>query len=117
MVPVPLPSPGRGNAAYLIVSVDGGRILAVWEDMLWAIDARSLQIVDALKLPAPVDGMSQSVGGGEFYLLPATTGNLAVNARGMFAVDPAALELRRHAEDWPALRIPFFFVAPAAARR
>jgi len=111
------PRPAGVYAAYVIVSPDSRRVSVVWEDMLWAIDARPLQVVDALSLPSAVDGMAQSVDGIELYLLPATMGVLAVNERGMYAVDAATLELRRHAEGWPPLILPFFFAAPAVARR
>jgi hypothetical protein len=81
--------------------------------MLWALDAETLQVVQELRLPAPVDGMVQSVDGRELYLLPSMSGNLAVRNLGMFTVDAATLEMENHVEDWPRLKIPFFFTAPA----
>ena len=117
MISVPPPSPGRGNGAYVAVSPDGARIFAVWEDMIWAIDSGSLQTVDWLRLPAPVDGIAQSVDGRELYLLPATMGNLRVRQTGMFTVDAGTLDLVRHADDWPEVLLPFFLAVPAPANR
>ena len=111
---VPLAMEGRGDASYLAVSRGGERVFVAWEDMLWALDGESLQVVRELRLPAPVDGMVQSVDGRELYLLPATFGNLGLRLRGMFTVDATILELVSHVDDWPRLTSPFFFAAPAA---
>jgi DNA-binding beta-propeller fold protein YncE len=112
-VSVPLATGGRGGTGYLTVSQDGERIFVAWEDMLWALDGETLRVVQELRLPAPVDGMAQSVDGQELYLLPSSFGNLAVRMHGMFTVDAATLELVNHVDDWPRLTIPFFFTAPA----
>ena len=113
LVSVPLPTPGRDDAGYLAASHDGDRVFVVWEDMLWALNVPSLTVAGELRLPAPVDGIAQSVDGSELYLLPATSGNLEVRERGMFTVDATTLALVRHAADWPELGIPLIFAAPA----
>ena len=114
---VPPPTPGRGDAGYVTVSFVGERVFIVWEDMLWAINAEALEVAGELRLPSPVDGVAQSIDGRELYLLPATMGNLEVEGHGMYTVDAATLELLRHADDWPKLRLPFFFSAPPPVAR
>ena len=114
---VPFATSGRGDAGYLATSRDGQRVFVAWEDMLWALDGRSLRILQELRLPAPVDSMVQSVDGQELYLLSATSGDLTAQERGMFTVDATRLEMVRHADDWPRLINPFFFVAPAAGQK
>lgn len=114
---VPSPTPGRGDAGYVTVSFVGERVFIVWEDMLWALNAEALKVADELRLPSPVDGVAQSVDGRELYLLLATMGNLDVEGHGMYTVDAATLELLRQADDWPKLRLLFFFLAPASASR
>jgi len=111
-VSVPLATAGRGDRGYVQSSIDGDYVFVAWEDMLWSLDANSLIVVKELHLPVPVDGMVQSKDGDELYLLPSTAGDLPLSERGMFTVDATALELTRHAEDWPQLNIPFFLAAP-----
>lgn len=112
-VSFPPATAGRGSAGYLVTSNDGQRLFVAWEDRLWSLDARSLRVLQELRLPSPVDGLVQSVDGEEIYLLPSTGGDLTVREKGMFTVDADTLELVRRARDWPDLNMPFFFSAPA----
>ncbi len=112
-VSVPLVTLGHTSAGYLTASQDGQRLFVAWEDMLWSLDAERLQVMQELRLTAPVDGMVQSMDGRELYLLPSTAGDLTVRERGMFTVDADTLQLVRHASDWPSLNLPFFFAAPS----
>ena len=111
-IDAPYATAGRGDAGYLVASHDGQRLFVAWEDMLWSLDAETLQIGQELRLPSPVDGMVQSIGGRELYLLPSTSGNLTVREQGMFTVDARTLQVVRHASDWPRIVWPFFFAAP-----
>ncbi len=115
-VSVPLATIGRGDAGYLAIAPDGGRLYLAWEDRLWTLAIGSLQVIGELELPAPVDGMVLSVDGRELYLLPATSGDLRVRGHGLWTVDTAAMKLVRRASDWPQnipLFAPLFVAAPA----
>ena len=46
---VPFATSGRGDAGYLATSRDGQRVFVAWEDMLWALDGRSLRILQELR--------------------------------------------------------------------
>ena len=116
-VSVPLLGASGRSGGYLTVSPDGQRVFIAWEDMLWALDGESLRVLQELRLPAPVDGMVRSVDGRDLYLLPSTWGDLSEELRGMITVDSTTLKLLNHADDWPGLRIPFFFAAPAARQQ
>jgi hypothetical protein len=115
-VTVPLATLGRGDAGYLAIAPDGGRLYVAWEDRLWALATGTLQMVGELELPAPVDGMALSVDGRELYLLPATSGDLRLRGHGLWTVDTAAMKRVRRASDWPQnvpLFAPVFVAAPA----
>ena len=114
-VSVPLATVGRGDAGYLAVSTDGNRVFVAWEDMLWALSGESLQVLGELRLPAPVDGMAQSMYGRELYLLPAASGDLTTRELGFFTVDVTPLDLLRHTSNWPRLMSRFFYAVPAPA--
>ncbi|MEJ2558520.1 MAG: hypothetical protein P8186_20360 [Anaerolineae bacterium] len=115
-VVVPLATIGRGEAGYLAIAPDGGRLYVAWEDRLWALATETLQVVGELQLPAPVDGMVLSLDGGELYLLPATSGDLRLRGHGLWTVSTTTLKLVRRASDWPQ-NVPLFatlFVAAPA---
>jgi hypothetical protein len=119
-VSVPLATIGRGDAGYLAIAPDGGRLYVAWEDRLWALSTETLQVVGELQLPAPVDGMVLSLDGRELYLLPATSGDLRRRGHGLWTVDTAAMKLVRRASDWPQnmpLFAPLFVAAPAPETR
>ncbi len=114
-VPVPMGTCGRGGGVYLTISPDGMELYLAWEDRLWKIAAGSFRVTSELRLPSAVDGMALSTDGRELYLLPATMGDLTVRERGMWVVDTIALNIVRHASDWPQLIEPFMFGVPAGA--
>ena len=116
-VSVPPAGASHSGAGYLTVSTDGDLVFIASEDLLWSLDGESLRVLQELRLPAPVQGMVRSVDGRELYLLSETSGDPAIQERGMFTVDAASLELVRNADDWPRLINPFFLAAPAARQQ
>ncbi|PYV82008.1 MAG: hypothetical protein DMG05_28895, partial [Acidobacteria bacterium] len=111
-ISVPKATIGRGNRGYLAMSSDGETLYAGWENRLWALDSGTFNLKIELALPFAVDGMTSSVDGTELYLLP-TTAATRHPTPGLWTVATESLQLIRHTEDWPRLRVPFMFSGPA----
>ena len=114
---VPVGSSSGGDEAVLVFSRDGKRLFALWHDMMWTLDPMTLEVEDVLKLPSPVLGAALSIDGSELYLLPNATGHLVRRPSGVLTVDVTKMEVIRQATDWPRLRRPFFYAAPASNLR
>ncbi len=114
---VPVGSSSGGDEAVLVFSRDGQLLFAIWHDMIWSLDPVTLAVEDVLKLPLPVIGAALSTDGSELYLLPNATGHLVRRPSGVLSVDVTKMEVIRQATDWPRLRRPFFYAAPASNLR
>ena len=112
-ISIPPSTFGRGEGTYMETSPDGTRLYLAWEDRLWALASDSLQVIGELRMPTPTDGIAVSGDGHELYLLPSTAGDLTTRERGLWTVNAATLKIVRHASDWPAYVVPFFFAVPA----
>lgn len=109
---VPLATIGRGDRGFLAIAPSGSILYVVWENMLWALSTDSLTMIDKLTLPAPADGLAQSIDGNQLYMVPAT-GGIRNPATGLWTVDATSLRLIRLAADWPQMSIPSLLVVPA----
>ena len=116
-VSVPVGSASGGDEAVLVFSHDGSRLFALWHDMMWSLDPVTLEVKDVLKLPIPVLGAALSMDGNELYLLPQATGHLVRRPSGFLTVDVTKMMVIRQAAEWPRLRWPFFYAAPATNAR
>jgi hypothetical protein len=114
-VDVPAATCGRGGGVYLAVSEGGRELFIAWEAKLYGVDAATFKVTRERELPAPVDGLAQSVNGRELYLLPATAGDLTARYHGLWAVDVQEWESMRTVTEWDeAIVAPFMFAVPAA---
>ncbi len=111
-IDVPKATIGRGDRGYLAISRDGKTLYIAWENRLWAVDTGSFNLKSELAFPFAVDGMTLSSDGTEVYLLP-TTGATRRPTFGLWTIGTQTFQVLRHAEDWPPLRGPFMFSAPA----
>ena len=115
-VSVPVGSNSGSDLPSLVFSPDGRRLFALWHDMMWSLNPATLEVEDALKLPMPVIDAALNIDASELYLLPDTPGSHRRWPSGILTVDIAKMEVIRQATDWPRLRRPFFYAAPAPRR-
>ena len=116
-VSVPVGSNSGSDLPSLVFSPDGRRLFALWHDMMWSLNPATLEVEDALKLPMPVIDAALNIDASELYLLPDTPGSHRRWPSGILTVDIAKMEVIRQATDWPRLRRPFFYAAPAPEGR